>query len=107
MSDDMFVKHHFADNLYAKESFIPKGFRCAKHVHLYSHLSILSKGRVIVIADGVEFNYDATDRPACIKIEAGVLHEVIALDDSIWFCIHQTDEKDETKIDKVLIERGA
>lgn len=97
------LKHHFSDGLYAKESFIPKGMKAPKHVHNYSHLSILASGKVSVETEDSCVIYDA---PACIEIKAGIFHEIRAIEDSIWFCIHATDEKDESKVDQVLIERG-
>lgn len=97
------IKHIFADGLYAKEARIPCGMKLAKHMHTFTHFSILAKGRVYVIADDVGAIYEA---PACIEIKANVPHMVEALTDVVWYCVHATDEKDEDKIDKVLIEKG-
>jgi len=97
------VKHHFSDGVYAKQMHIPKGFTATIHVHNYTHLSILAKGEVIVSTDENARIYKA---PACIEIGAGVYHSVEALEDSAWFCIHQTDEKDTDKIDAVLLAKG-
>jgi quercetin dioxygenase-like cupin family protein len=94
--------HHFADGLYAKQMIIPKGFMAGKHVHNYSHLSILAKGRVIVKTDDSSVEYVA---PACIEIKSGIYHTVEALEDCAWFCIHATQETDADKIDEVLINR--
>lgn len=104
--EEMNVAHHFADELYAKECLLPKGFKCAKHMHSYSHLSILAKGRVTVTTETGSVEYCAHEKPVCILIEAGLVHEVSALEDSVWFCIHHTDEKSPEKVDRVLIERG-
>lgn len=101
---DPHTKHHFSDHLYAKEMIIPKGAFVVQHKHNYSHFGLLAKGAVVVRVDGREDKVYAA--PACINIEAGINHGVIAIEDSVWFCIHQTDEKDEAKIDDVLIQRG-
>lgn len=37
------VTHHFSDNLYAKEMFIPADSLIIQHKHEYDHLSILAK----------------------------------------------------------------
>lgn len=95
--------HHFSDGLYAKELVIPKDMGIVQHSHKYAHLSILAKGRVIVISDDKEQEYKA---PACIEIKAGVHHKVISLEDAIWYCIHATEETDADKVDEVLIARG-
>jgi quercetin dioxygenase-like cupin family protein len=72
------------------------------HKHEYSHLSILSKGRVIVRTD--EYNKEYT-APACIDMKAGINHTIEALENATWFCIHATEETDINKIDEVLIEK--
>lgn len=97
------INHIFADGLYAKETHIPAGMRLGKHTHNYTHFSILGKGSVIVRAGGVPKVYEA---PACIEIKAFVPHEVEAISDCTWYCVHATDEKDESKVDRVLIEKG-
>jgi quercetin dioxygenase-like cupin family protein len=94
------VKHHFSDGLYAKQMHLPKGYTAYSHKHNYSHLSILATGRVIVQTDAGNQTYVA---PACINIVAGQNHAITALEDVTWYCIHATDETDETKVDQVLI----
>ena len=99
---DIGIQHHFSDGLYAKQMHIPKGYAAGMHKHEYSHLSILSKGRVIVRTDEYNKEYIA---PVCIDIKAGLNHTIEALEDAIWFCIHATEETDITKIDEVLIQK--
>ena len=99
---DLGTQHHFSDGLYAKEMHIPKGYAAGMHKHEYSHLSILSKGRVIVRTDEYNKEYVA---PVCIDIKAGINHTIEALEDSVWFCIHATEETDIAKIDEVLIAK--
>ena len=98
------IKHNFGDGLYAKETHLPAGPKLAKHTHKFTHLSILASGRVIVRAGGKAKVYEA---PTCIEIKGGIEHEVQALADSVWYCIHAVDETDETKIDEVIITKGA
>ena len=100
---DLGTVHHFSYGLYAKQMNIPKGFMAGQHIHNYSHLSILAKGVVIVRTDDGEKSYSA---PACIEIKSGLHHSIEALEDCVWFCIHATDEKDASKVDEVLIQRG-
>lgn len=105
----MNIKHHFGDGLYAKEIHIPAGMMAGKHRHTYTHLSILAKGRVEVRTDNgtgklvTRHEYTA---PACIEIKANVLHQITAIEDSTWFCIHATDEKDPEKVDQVTVMKG-
>lgn len=99
------VTHHFSDGLYAKEMTFPAGAAVVKHVHDFSHLSILAKGKVAVLLEnGDKRTFTA---PACIEIKAGVYHGVTALTDCTWFCIHATEEKDPNKVDNVLIKGAA
>ena len=95
------VVHHFSDGIYAKEQYLAKGYKVMTHSHNYSHLSILGKGSAVVTCDGIEKTYNA---PACIEIKADVHHEIYALEDVTWFCIHKTDETDINKIDETLIK---
>jgi len=99
---DLGIAHHFSDGLYAKEMHIPQGFTAGTHAHSFSHLSMLAKGRVKVTTDDYNCEYTA---PACIEIKAGIHHMIEALEDTVWFCIHATDETDPEKVDQVLIER--
>jgi quercetin dioxygenase-like cupin family protein len=94
------ILHHFSDGLYAKEARFPAGVAILKHTHDFSHLSILAKGKVAVMRGDV---VEIISAPACIEIKAGLVHGVKAIEDCVWFCIHATDEKDESKVDKVLM----
>ena len=98
---DLGTIHNFSDGLYAKQMFVPKGYFVGQHAHTFSHLSILAKGKVIVCSDTETKTYTA---PACLEIKKGINHAIEALEDTVWFCIHATDETDINKIDKVLIE---
>lgn len=100
---DTLTKHHFSDHIYAKEMTLPKGHVALSHKHSYSHLSCLASGKCIVYTDNEKNTYEA---PAMIEIKAGVEHQIEALEDVTWFCIHATDEKDVDKIDRVAIANG-
>lgn len=95
------IKHHFSDGLYAKETIFPKGSQLVQHKHNYSHLSVLAKGKVVVVTEDGEETIEA---PACINIEANKHHGVFALEDCVWYCIHATNETDPDKVDQVLIK---
>ena len=94
--------HHFSEGLYAKEMNLAKGTFLVQHKHTYDHLSILAKGHVKVLFEGeLCKEYIA---PACINIVKGVNHSVLAMDDSVWYCVHATDETDADHIDESLIK---
>jgi quercetin dioxygenase-like cupin family protein len=97
---DLGIRHHFSSGVYAKQMMLPKGYYALSHAHTFDHLSILASGKVIVKTDNYEKTYAA---PACITIEKHINHSITALEDAVWFCIHATDETDESKVDEVLI----
>ena len=41
-----------------------------------------------------------------LEIKKDINHAIEALEDTVWFCIHATDETNIEKIDKVLINKG-
>ena len=97
---DLGVIHHFSAGVYAKQMLLPAKHFAVSHAHAYDHLSILAKGSVTVEVQGAEKDYMA---PACITILAGQHHTITAHEDSVWFCIHATDETDAANVDEVLI----
>lgn len=99
---DLGIVHHFSGGVYAKQMTFPKGAMVVSHSHEYDHLSILAQGTVVVKTDETQEVFTA---PACLTIKAGVNHAIGALEDTVWFCIHATEETDPEKVDKVLIEK--
>jgi len=83
--EDWELGHHFAGGLYAKEMHLPAGGVAISHVHEYDHLSILGKGRAKLTVDG---ETEILHPGRCITVSAGQTHEIEALDDIIWYCIH-------------------
>lgn len=92
--------HHFVGGLYCKETHIPAGVKLTQHVHSFDHLSVLAQGRVIVTVDGVDTEYSA---PAFLTIHAGKVHEITALTEVVWGCLHASDCTDPEHIDESLI----
>jgi quercetin dioxygenase-like cupin family protein len=97
---DLGIKHHFSSGVYAKEMHVPAGYVVGSHAHEFDHMSMLAKGEVIVKTDNDEQHYVA---PTVVTIKKAIHHEIHALKDSVWFCIHATEETDTSKIDEVLI----
>jgi hypothetical protein len=100
--DDMGVglRHHFGAGTYAKETHIPAGVVLVQHKHSFGHLSILASGRVLVTDPKGSIEHVG---PCALLIKANVAHEVCALTDAVWFCIHATGETDPDKIDHELV----
>ena len=79
------IEHHFSSGVYAKECLIPADYVLVQHKHEHDHLSILAKGSVELMVDGVRSVIHA---PACLTIEAGKHHGVKSLTEVVWYCIH-------------------
>lgn len=92
------IAHHF---MYAKSARIPAGVVLQQHAHKHDHYSLLLEGSVMVWANAEVKRYFA---PTVILIPKGVSHEVTAITDTHWWCLHETDERDLDVIDKSLIE---
>jgi quercetin dioxygenase-like cupin family protein len=94
--------HYFSDGVYAKQMTLPKGHTALTHKHVYDHLSILAQGEVVVTCNGTKTQAKA---PYCLNIKAGLEHQIDAIEDAIFYCIHAISETDKqtNNIDEVLI----
>lgn len=102
------IRHHFvgqnqAKGVYAKEIHIPAAHFIVSHSHPYDHLSIVARGAVKLTVDGESRFLHA---PAALTIVAGKEHAVYAITDSVWYCIHPTDETDPEKVDEVILRKA-
>lgn len=97
---DVDIVHHFSGGVYAKETRIPAGRSLMQHKHVYPHLSFLMSGWVLLNVDGENSEIKG---PAILEIKAGSAHQVTALTDVVWACVHATDETDPEKVDSGLI----
>jgi mannose-6-phosphate isomerase-like protein (cupin superfamily) len=96
------VQHKFAGGTYAKELKIPKGSFITQHAHSYDHLSILAVGEVEV---EFESGKEVLKAPYCLTVPAGHSHQITAITDAVWYCIHATEVTDPEAIDTSIIER--
>jgi hypothetical protein len=92
------VKHILAGGVYIKTYFVPQGAKMWTKQFAEDHVSILGKGSVVLDSPQVKAKFIA---PAHCNIPANSRIGVIALEDSVWYCIHPTEE---TNLD-VLNER--
>lgn len=87
-------------NEYAKRMTIPKGWEVNTHKHTFDHISILASGVVVVICEGESAVYKGD---SCIVIKKDIPHKIVAMEDSVWYCIHATTEWNLELIDETLI----
>lgn len=100
---DLHIKHFFSGREYAKQMTLLAGHYAETHEHLYDHISILAIGHVVVDIDGKRSEMHGPD---AVVIPAGRKHRIEALTDSVWFCVHATDETDPERIDSALIKEN-
>lgn len=99
---EMDITHHFGGGMYIKETHFKAGDWGEKHTHSFDHLSVLASGRVQLTVDNVSVEIEG---PKILTVQAGKVHQVLALTDATWLCCHATDCTDPNQIDNKLIER--
>jgi hypothetical protein len=76
------------------------------HAHVFDHLTLLAKGAMKVIVNGVASDFKA---PHMIFIKKDAVHELIALeDDTVAYCIHalRNGEGVDDIIDPTMVPDG-
>ncbi len=96
--------HYFADGMYAREIFIPKGTILTGKVHKTEHLNIISQGKIVVFT---EEGLKEVSAPFCIVSILGTKRVGYALEDTVWTTIHSNEDnlKDLHKLEEKLIEK--
>lgn len=83
------MKHYIAGGVYAKEWEGKAGQVVEQHVHNFDHLSYLAYGQVEVTVGGKTMLFTG---PTGINIKAHKQHQIVALSDCLWLCIHAIPE---------------
>lgn len=84
------IKHYKVGQIYTKQVKMCMGMVLKGHEHNYDHLSILASGSVAVTVDGATRVYMG---PAAVGIKANKMHEITALSDALWYCVHAAPEE--------------
>lgn len=84
------IEFHLADNVFVKMIVLEKDGMVARgHKHSFDHTSFLATGSMRLWKDDVLVG--DLKAPTGIFIEAGVVHEMVALeDDTMFLCVHNT-----------------
>jgi quercetin dioxygenase-like cupin family protein len=91
------IVHHFAPGIYAREMRVPAGAIITSRVHKFENLSILSKGRMaLYMEDGTVREVSAGFH---IVAPPGARRVAAVLEDAVWTCVHNTDERDLSRIE--------
>lgn len=100
-SDLMPLKHSFAEGIYVREIFIPKGMVLTGKIHRHSHPNFLMSGEVLVVTEAG--GREHLTAPLSIISKAGTKRAIIALEDTVWITVHVTNETDLEKIEEYVI----
>jgi hypothetical protein len=94
---DIPVKHYFANGVYAREMYVPKGVGLVGKIHRFENINVISKGKVMVFTDqGVS----TLTAPCTFVGKAGVKRAIVALRDTIWTTFHTSVNDDVDQIEQ-------
>lgn len=96
------VKHYFAEGVYGREIFIPKGTILTGKIHKYSQLNILALGVMEVLVDD---KVRLVEAPFTVISPPGTKRIARAIEDCVWITIHGTNETDLEKIEDHFIAK--
>lgn len=103
-SDVMPLTHKFAEGVYVREIFIPKGYVLTGKIHKHSHPNFLMQGEVIVITE--EGGREHLKAPLSMISAPGTKRAIMALEDTVWITVHVTNETDLVKIEDHVIAKS-
>jgi hypothetical protein len=91
------TEHFFADGMYLRWLFRPKGTLIIGKVHKKEHF-------YLVIHGCVQIEKEVYAAPHLIISKPGTKRAVLALEDSVCITVHRTQETDLEKIEQELVE---
>jgi hypothetical protein len=97
------LTHEFADGVYVRTIFIPKGMIIVGKIHRHAHPNFLMKGEVSVVTEsgGIQ----RLKAPIAMISPAGTKRVVFTHEDTVWSTVHVTEETDLAKIEEVVIAK--
>jgi len=94
------LTHHFADGVYVREMFLPKGTVIVGKKHRYRCINIMIKGDITIYADGDQERF--IDHYIGVA-PVGTQKAALVNEDTIWLCIHATNKTDLDEIEEEAI----
>ena len=89
--DQVQIKHILTAGIYMKAYRAPKGMQVRGKRFDQDHVVVLAHGTVVIKSDAGEVKFKA---PAHYNIPAHTRVIALTLEDSVWYCIHPTEETD-------------
>ena len=84
------LKHSFADGIYVREIFIPKGCMLTGKIHKHYHPNFLMKGKVQVFTE--HEGLQTLEAPLSMISKPGTKRIVYAIEDTVWITVHLNPE---------------
>jgi len=99
------LSHYFAESIYVREIFIPRGYVLTGKIHKFAHPNFLMQGAVIVVTE--QHGREYLRAPLCMISPPGTKRAVVALEDTIWVTVHHNpdNETDLQKIEDSIIAK--
>lgn len=101
---DVKTRHLFAPGIYAREITIPPGVAVIGKLHKTEHISIVSKGRILVVSTTSKAVIEA---PHSFVAPAGMKRYGLALTETVWTTFHPTTSRDLAEIEDQFIAKSA
>lgn len=100
------LTHTFADGMYVREIFIPKGTAIVGKIHKHSHPNFLQSGEVTVFTE--EGGLERIKAPRSIISPAGTKRVVYAHQDTVWITVHSNPYNitDLDKLEDMIISKN-
>jgi len=102
--DECPLKHSFADGIYVREIFIPKGMLIVGKLHKHEHPNFLMSGSVQVITESG--GKETLTAPLSMISPAGTKRVVFTLEDTVWITIHRTDKTNPKDAEEDIIAKS-
>ena len=97
------LKHTFADGIYIREIFMPKGMLIVSKIHKAKHPYFVLKGDLSVLTEEGEVRIIA---PYSGLTPAGTKRLLYIHEDTVWITVHATEETDLEKIEEDIIAKS-
>lgn len=97
------IKHEFADDMYIREIFLPKGMLFVTKLHKQKHPYFLLKGDCSVMTEAGTIRLKAPMHGITLP---GTKRVIYTHEDTVWITVHATKETDITKIEDEVISKS-
>jgi hypothetical protein len=91
------IKNIQATGVYIKTYFVPRGTKLYSKFFPTDHVTILAHGSILMDDGDTQTKYIA---PAHYVFPANKRIGIITLEDSVWYCVHPTEETDLELLEK-------